>query len=327
MSDHGYVYVLMNPSMKGLVKIGKTEREPEERAKELSSTTGVPTPFVVAYENYFESCSEAEIFVHKHLGEKGYRVSEKREFFEIPIKVAIDTLIMASNHFGCFEEKGNEIPATGPIPSEEARDAFHAYLGDAEGKPEIKTESGKWQEAIEKAEGFLYGLEENHEEALRCYLEAIKLGSTSAYSNVAGMFAEGQGVDRNINKALLFYMEGAKKGDEQCYFYMAALLFREERVDNAIKYWAKYFEQEVSSIDAGFAFSYICGSLETKKYEVAHIDKLKIIVDDIILYANREIKGNEAYVGMASSEEEVLIFKEALVSSEDGMNFVLENLK
>ncbi len=47
MSGNGYVYVLMNSSMRGLVKIGKTEREPEERAKELSASTGVPTPFMV----------------------------------------------------------------------------------------------------------------------------------------------------------------------------------------------------------------------------------------------------------------------------------------
>ena len=35
MSDNGYVYVLMNPSLQNMVKIGKTTREPEERAKEL----------------------------------------------------------------------------------------------------------------------------------------------------------------------------------------------------------------------------------------------------------------------------------------------------
>jgi len=112
MSDHGYVYVLMNPSMEGMVKIGKTQREPEKRAKELSSTTGVPTPFVVVYESYFESCSEAEDFVHTSLGVKGHRVSENREFFEIPTKVAIDALMEASKHFGECSKEGNNSPAT-----------------------------------------------------------------------------------------------------------------------------------------------------------------------------------------------------------------------
>ena len=102
MSDNGYVYVLMNPSMKNIVKIGKTEREPEERAKEFSSTTGVPTPFVVVYDCYFKSCSEAEIFIHTYLEHKGFRVSSSREFFEIPIKDAIDSVIKAKEHFGEF---------------------------------------------------------------------------------------------------------------------------------------------------------------------------------------------------------------------------------
>ena len=83
MNDNGYVYVLMNPSMQNLVKIGKTKREPEERAKELSSTTGIPTPFVVVYSCYFESCSEVEYFIHKYLETEGFRVSSNREFFEI----------------------------------------------------------------------------------------------------------------------------------------------------------------------------------------------------------------------------------------------------
>ena len=34
-SDNGYVYVLMNPQMENLVKIGKTTRTPAERAKEF----------------------------------------------------------------------------------------------------------------------------------------------------------------------------------------------------------------------------------------------------------------------------------------------------
>jgi len=39
-----YVYVLVNKSMPDMVKIGMTIREVEERAKEISGATGVPTP-------------------------------------------------------------------------------------------------------------------------------------------------------------------------------------------------------------------------------------------------------------------------------------------
>ena len=43
MSNSGYIYVLINNSMENLVKVGKTSRDAESRAKELSSVTGVPT--------------------------------------------------------------------------------------------------------------------------------------------------------------------------------------------------------------------------------------------------------------------------------------------
>lgn len=79
--DSGYVYVLINPSLDGMVKIGKTTRSPEERAKELSQATGTPTPFVVVYKAYFNDCSKAEAYVHTMLEEQGYRVSSNREFF------------------------------------------------------------------------------------------------------------------------------------------------------------------------------------------------------------------------------------------------------
>lgn len=40
--------------MLGLLKIGHSTRPPDERAKELSSVTGVPAPFAVAFEEMLE---------------------------------------------------------------------------------------------------------------------------------------------------------------------------------------------------------------------------------------------------------------------------------
>jgi hypothetical protein len=46
MSDerHGIVYILTNPVMPGLVKIGQTTNEISNRLNDLN-TTGVPLPF------------------------------------------------------------------------------------------------------------------------------------------------------------------------------------------------------------------------------------------------------------------------------------------
>ena len=45
----GWVYILTNKAMPGLVKIGLTTRDLEEWAAELLGATGVPLPFVVAW--------------------------------------------------------------------------------------------------------------------------------------------------------------------------------------------------------------------------------------------------------------------------------------
>lgn len=45
----GWVYIITNKSMPGLLKIGYTMKDPRSRAKELEGT-GIPTPYEVVYE-------------------------------------------------------------------------------------------------------------------------------------------------------------------------------------------------------------------------------------------------------------------------------------
>lgn len=91
-SSYGYVYVMVNPSLPDIVKIGKTTRDPNERAKELSSATGVPTPFILVYSKPFADCHFAEKVIHGYLEDKGVRVSGNREFFQISTSEAIDLI-------------------------------------------------------------------------------------------------------------------------------------------------------------------------------------------------------------------------------------------
>ena len=82
----GIVYILSNPSMPGLVKIGCTARPVEDRLNELNAATGVPSPFKV--EAYFETekPQEDEARVHKRLDK--HRI-EGKEFFRLSVAEAL----------------------------------------------------------------------------------------------------------------------------------------------------------------------------------------------------------------------------------------------
>lgn len=85
----GHVYIMTNPSMPGLVKIGMTTRGLAHRANELWST-GVPTPFDVAASYFAPDCEWLEREAHKMLAES--RVTASREFFRISTEEAEETI-------------------------------------------------------------------------------------------------------------------------------------------------------------------------------------------------------------------------------------------
>ena len=80
MADkEGWVYVLTNEAMPGLVKTGYTMNDPAIRAEELSGSS-VPLPFVVAYKALVVGPKQIEQEVHGKLDSK--RLNDKREFFK-----------------------------------------------------------------------------------------------------------------------------------------------------------------------------------------------------------------------------------------------------
>src|SRR5947207_4857136 len=98
----GYIYVLVNSSLPGLVKVGKTTRLPSERVQELSGATGVPTPFIVAFEQIFEDCDAAEACVHAALERQGLRQSNNREFFRASAAEVIRVILTTAENEQSF---------------------------------------------------------------------------------------------------------------------------------------------------------------------------------------------------------------------------------
>lgn len=75
------VYVLTNPAMPGLVKIGKTtQEEVDMRMKQLYST-GVPVPFECVFACRVPDASVVERALHHAFGQ--VRINPTREFFRI----------------------------------------------------------------------------------------------------------------------------------------------------------------------------------------------------------------------------------------------------
>jgi hypothetical protein len=82
----GFVYILNNAAYEGVVKIGCTEKSPEERARQLSGT-GVLFPFVVVHAVKLFYFEEAEREIHRRL--EPFRCNLRREFFRISVRDAI----------------------------------------------------------------------------------------------------------------------------------------------------------------------------------------------------------------------------------------------
>ncbi len=74
--------------MPGLLKVGMSTKIPEERARELSSDTGVPTRYIVEYYSSFDDMRIAEREAHRSLKQYHYN----KEFFKITVPRAIHAI-------------------------------------------------------------------------------------------------------------------------------------------------------------------------------------------------------------------------------------------
>ena len=94
-NKNGYIYILINPALKDVLKIGRTSADSEKRKieldKALKAGTGISSDFIVGYDDYVDDCVAIENQIHKKLDK--YRVSQNKEFFNLSLKVAIKTLI------------------------------------------------------------------------------------------------------------------------------------------------------------------------------------------------------------------------------------------
>jgi hypothetical protein len=308
MKEAGYIYVLINPSMEGLVKIGKTTRDPEFRAKELSQATGVASPFYVAFNVYVPDCHSAEEFVHAILENKGFRNTANREFFQMPLNQAIEVLLLAQKELQ--QTGGEEV-------SQESEDSEN---GTSKGDEleDAKVEKHPGREVFEQAIRIYYGQGdeiENRDEGVRLLGRAKALNYPAAFTSLAQHFRnladeivdsadepDEDAVWTSRQDALAVLKEGAQKGHGRCWIMMAFMyLVREARRDhkpdpvNASKCWKKYFQSETFRKDDDQRWTEGCKGIDPSLFNGgsrdSHIDFYlsNVMYDDMPL--DPEIRG------------------------------------
>jgi len=87
----GFVYIMSNPAFPGLLKIGRSRKDPTiDRVNELSLSVGVPQPFKVEYSAFVENNELLETLVLDYFS--AYRPNKSRKFFNISCSVAIPAI-------------------------------------------------------------------------------------------------------------------------------------------------------------------------------------------------------------------------------------------
>jgi hypothetical protein len=81
--SQGFIYCFSNESYPGLLKIGMTDRTPDDRLKDANSCTWCHTPFINVIAKKVQNPIEKERKLHDYLKDK--RVNPRREFFNISI--------------------------------------------------------------------------------------------------------------------------------------------------------------------------------------------------------------------------------------------------
>nr|WP_281416504.1 GIY-YIG nuclease family protein [Deinococcus aestuarii] len=229
------MYVLLNPSMPGLVKVGLTTRDAAERARELAGASGVPTDFIVAYEANFEDVHGAEQHMHAALSD--YRVSRGREFFRIPPTFAIDTLLELRLQ-GLY---GATTFLTDPIK----RDARERVKFQGQHRARELYEQGQAHELGR-------GVPKSRYEALKYYEAAAKAGLPEAHARLGASLLRGYGTAVDVNKGLKTLEKGAALGDLDCLRELGVAHQKLGQPDVALDRWREYFDAAPGTDEAAY---------------------------------------------------------------------------
>lgn len=214
--SQGFVYVLVNPAMPGLVKVGSTTRSPAGRAAEISQATGVAAPFLLAFQQEFTDCERAERLVHARLAERGLRIDGRREFFHCSATDAIHVIMSLTDL---------RVPLP-DIPTVAAADRVTRLLAEGDA----------WRDGVG-------GRLPNPSAAMNCYDMAVSLGAVEGYRHRGVLYAVLKPGPQWSRRAMREFKAGALLGDVYCWLEMAALAAQAGRRPRFERAAARFVEE------------------------------------------------------------------------------------
>lgn len=281
MSEPGYVYVMINPSYEGMVKIGRSTRDPQIRASELSGSTGVPTPFIVAYHIFVEDTNYTEKLLHTFFEEKGYKISDNREFFSAPLNEVVELMAALKSN----SDPENQTNTEGSfLVTSSSGDGNIADLINS-----LENDAFRYEHGLD---GYL----EDCGEAINLYKKAARLGSHNAYCCLGEIYRdefESTGY-KNLQLALENFKKGAQAGSSKSYAGMALVYLEKNHLENMIKCWHKFIETEndrYSRGDKGYWLFSKLSDLSIPKQSWPDLTSLK---DDILYCLGLNLESFEA---------------------------------
>lgn len=236
----GWVYIISNQAIPGVIKIGYSTKDPRARAKELG--TGAPHPYHVEYEVLIEHPSRVERAAHQILS--GVRAG--KEWFECDIPSAIKAIRTACVGAEIYLENRYERAApddqgqaqTGDLFESESRKPLitpFELLSD----PQAPVEKPTFEALMALAEqgdadaqyalGCRYdsgdGTRKNLAEGFRWFEAAAKQGHVPASLAVGRAYLSGRGAKKSEQEAIPFLRHAADHGDAEAQYHLGKIVY------------------------------------------------------------------------------------------------------
>jgi TPR repeat protein len=223
----GWVYIISNKAMPGIIKVGYSNKDPKERAAELG--TGAPHPYKVEYEALIDNPKQVEKLAHDMLA----FVNAGKEWFECDLSVALRAIKkVCENRTVYFEHQPNtEKPTITPVVTEKTQShtsqnlSLFPLMHNHKATPQSNEAETKYELACRYDTG--NGVRKNLKEAYRLFVEAADLGHTLAQVAAGKAHLTGRGTEKDEYQAIPFMLSAANKQNAEAQYHIGKLAYME----------------------------------------------------------------------------------------------------